>query len=102
MMQLIYKTLFPVYNKVMLKDGCPGSAEIRNPYPEELECLWCAAKNEIWSDEPEMNCKSCGKQISRDMASSCIQWCPAAKECVGAEKYERLMKAMNRAGNKPA
>lgn len=43
-----------------------------------------------------MNCKGCGKQISRDMATTCIQWCPAAKECVGAEKYERLMRAFNK------
>jgi len=80
----------------MLKDGCPGSQEIRNPYPEEIECLWCSAKNEIWSDEAEMNCKGCGKQLSRDMAMTCIQWCPAARECVGAEKYERLMRAFNK------
>jgi DNA-directed RNA polymerase subunit RPC12/RpoP len=84
----------------MLKEGCPGSSEIRNPRPEEIECIWCSAKNEIWSDEPDMNCKGCGKQISRDMATTCIQWCPAAKECVGAEKYERLMRAQNKTINK--
>jgi predicted amidophosphoribosyltransferase len=77
-----------------MKEGCPGSKEIRNPYPEDLICIFCGAKNEIWSDEPDTNCKNCGKTITRDIASSCIQWCPAAKECVGAEKYERLMKKL--------
>jgi len=77
----------------MLKEGCPGSKEIRNPSPEEVECFWCSAANEIWSDETEMACKSCGKTISRDIGVTCLQWCPAARECVGAEKYERLMKA---------
>ena len=26
------------------------------------------------------------------MKPTCLEWCPAAKECIGAEKYERLMK----------
>ncbi len=78
----------------MIKEGCPGSKEIRNPYPTEIRCFWCDAPNEIWSDEAEMSCKSCGKTISRDMGFTCLQWCPAARECVGAEKYDRLMKAV--------
>ena len=78
----------------MLKEGCPGSAEIRNPFPENLLCPSCGHKNEIWSDETEMKCKSCGAEINREMRANCIMWCPAAKECVGAEKYARLTKAM--------
>lgn len=78
----------------MAKNGCPGSAEIRSPYPEELRCVFCDRVNEIWSDEPETKCKGCGRTISRDMKESCIMWCPAAKECVGAEKYGRLIKAL--------
>ncbi|GAB4482726.1 MAG: hypothetical protein OHK006_01850 [Thermodesulfovibrionales bacterium] len=78
----------------MLKEGCPGSQEIRTPYPEEIRCFWCEATNEIWSDEPDTKCKSCGKTVARDMKTSCIEWCPAARECVGAEKYDRLMKAL--------
>jgi DNA-directed RNA polymerase subunit RPC12/RpoP len=80
----------------MFKEGCPGSSEIRTPYPEDIVCFWCDARNEIWSDEPEVTCKNCGKQIMRDMKSSCIEWCPAAKECIGVEKYERLMKAIKK------
>jgi hypothetical protein len=26
------------------------------------------------------------------MKPTCIEWCPAAKECIGVEKYERLTK----------
>lgn len=77
----------------MIKEGCPGSQEIRNPYPEEIKCFWCETPNEIWSDETEISCKKCGKTISREMGVTCLQWCPAARECVGAEKYDRLMKA---------
>lgn len=78
----------------MLKEGCPGSREIRNPYPEELKCVFCGAVNEIWSDEPDTACRSCGKTVNRDMKPSCIQWCRSAKECVGQKKYERLMGAI--------
>jgi len=78
----------------MLKETCPGSREIRSPYPEELRCISCGAKIEIWTDEPETVCKTCGNTVSRDMHMTCIKWCPAAKECVGAEKYERLIKAL--------
>jgi hypothetical protein len=76
----------------MLKESCPGSREIKTPYPEEIKCFWCDAVSEIWSDETELVCKNCKKTISREMRPTCIEWCPAAKECIGAEKYERLMK----------
>jgi predicted amidophosphoribosyltransferase len=77
-----------------MKESCPGSREIRSPYPEELFCVFCGKKNEIWTDEPDTVCKGCGKTITRDMKPSCLQWCSAAKECVGAEKYERLIKKL--------
>lgn len=80
----------------MLKEGCPGSLEIRNPFPEQISCLWCDTVNEIWTDEVEIACSGCGKTISRDMKPTCLEWCPAAKECVGVEKYERLMKAVKK------
>lgn len=81
----------------MFKESCPGSREIRNPYPEEIVCVFCGKTSEIWSDEVETECRGCGKTISREMKTSCIEWCPAAKECVGLEKYERLMRARPKA-----
>ena len=78
----------------MLKEGCPGSTEIRSPFPEELKCVFCDSPVEIWSDETETTCENCNKPVARDMKQNCLLWCPAAKECVGAEKYERLVKAM--------
>lgn len=74
-----------------MKESCPGSTEIRSPHPEELACVFCGKVNEIWSDESETECKMCGKLIKRDMKETCINWCPAAKECIGIEKYERMM-----------
>ncbi len=79
---------------------CQGSKEIRRPYPEEITCFWCDTLNEIWSDETEMDCTKCGRKITREMRPSCIEWCRAARECIGAEKYDRLMKASKAGGPK--
>jgi len=75
-----------------LKESCPGSREIRTPYPEEITCFWCDTVSEIWPDEAEITCKKGKRTISREMKPTCIEWCPAAKECIGVEKYERLTK----------
>lgn len=75
-----------------MRESCPGSLEIRTPYPEDISCPFCYEKNEIWSDEPDMACKECGQIITRDMLPSCIEWCPSARECVGQQKYMRIMK----------
>ncbi len=77
-----------------MKESCPGSKEITNPSPDDLKCIHCGAVNEIWSDEPDTTCHSCKKTIDREMKTNCLMWCPAAKECVGSEKYEKLTKAM--------
>lgn len=77
----------------MFKEGCPGSIEIRQPKPEEIRCQSCGEKIEIWSDEPEAVCKACGHLNTRPLGSSCIEWCAFAKECVGADKFEKLIKA---------
>ena len=74
------------------KESCPGSREIRTPYPEEIKCFWCDTVSEIWSDEAEIACKVCGRPVSREMGPTCIEWSHAAKECIGIEKYERHMK----------
>jgi hypothetical protein len=45
----------------MLKDGCPGSRDIKQPKPEDITCRKCGKEIEIF-----------------------------AKECVGEEKYRRI------------
>ena len=77
-----------------MKESCPGSNEIRQPYPETLVCTFCGHANEIWSDEPDMDCEACKKPINRKMKPNCILWCQFARECVGAEKYDRLIKGL--------
>ena len=40
----------------MFKETCPGSREIKAPYPEDIKCFWCDNVNEIWSDETDIVC----------------------------------------------
>ncbi len=79
-----------------MKEGCPGSKEIKSPFPEEIVCVFCGGKVEIWSDETEAVCGGCGKVVTREMKPTCLEWCPAAKECVGEEKYNLLMKGIRK------
>jgi len=74
------------------KEGCPGSREIRAPYPEEITCFSCGAQSEIWSDESETVCGNCGNVLSREIEPTCIEWCPVARDCIGPEKYDKLRK----------
>lgn len=77
-----------------MKDKCPGSKEITSPTPEDIKCPRCGGVSEIWSDEPEIHCNFCGIELSRDMKTNCLKWCPAAKECVGSDKYEGIIRRM--------
>jgi hypothetical protein len=65
---------------------CPGSKDIKEPFPETIKCL-CGKDIEIWSDEVEVVCAYCHGKVTRCLAPSCLDWCKMAKECVGVEKY---------------
>ncbi len=71
---------------------CPGSDTIRNAIPEELHCPGCGREVEIWADEVEATCPACGGKVSRRPPVSCWEWCSAARECLGPERYDRLTK----------
>ena len=75
-----------------LLDRCPGSGNIRTPIPTLKKCPNCGEEVEIWSDELKTRCTQCGTTVFREAVPSCIEWCHAAKECLGEEKYNKLMK----------
>ena len=75
---------------------CPGSELIRNPQPEEIDCPTCGEPVEIWSDEAETACPGCGTHVFREMPSTCWEWCGFARECVGPERYDRLIRGRKR------
>jgi len=75
-----------------LYKGCPGAITFREAEPEPIICPACGQETEIWSDEVVGRCHLCRAPLHRAqaMGPSCIDWCAYAKECIGAEKYERL------------
>jgi len=72
-------------------DKCPGAADIRTPTLQLKKCPKCGAEVEMFSTDMQVDCPGCGFTIYNDL-ESCIQWCSYARECVGDETYERLMK----------
>jgi ribosomal protein S27E len=72
---------------------CPGAKIIKSPTIEFIRCPSCQSEVEIFSDETVTVCDRCGREVNRAAALACIEWCQAAKECVGEEKYNELMKA---------
>ena len=72
---------------------CPGSEQIRTPQAEDINCPHCGESVEIWSDEAEAACPSCGTTVFREVPSACWEWCGSARECVGPERFDRLTRA---------
>jgi hypothetical protein len=77
---------------------CPGSLVFMQPKPDMIPCVACGADTEIWSDEAEGKCPSCGATVVRYASQSCIDWCKHAKDCLGEDKYKKYgeMKAAMR------
>jgi ribosomal protein S27AE len=76
-------------------EQCPGASNIRTPTIELKTCPQCSTEIEMFSSDMQMNCPKCGFTVYNDL-ESCIQWCKYAKECVGEEVYERLMKKVSK------
>ncbi len=72
-------------------EQCPGASNIRTPTIELKKCPQCGEEVEMFSTDMQMDCPKCGFTVYNNL-ESCIQWCKYAKECVGEEVYERLMK----------
>lgn len=72
-------------------DRCPGADDIRTPTLKVKKCPECGQEVEIFSTDLQVQCPKCACIIYDDL-ESCVQWCKYAKECVGEELYEHLMK----------
>lgn len=60
---------------------CPGVANLLRPVPEYIECPNCGLEVEIWSDEVEAVCSSCGAVVIREKRLPCLEWCRYADRC---------------------
>jgi len=70
---------------------CPGSQKFSQPQPESINCPFCAAEIEIWTDELKTKCPKCQKDVVRDGGATCLDWCKYARECVGDKVYKKYM-----------
>jgi len=75
--------------------GCPGAERLRNSFPDEIPCA-CGEKVEMWPDEFEIRCPACGRKVERTVPPACIEWCAAAKKCVGDRLYDKFMRSRER------
>lgn len=70
-------------------NSCPGQ-DRRKVKPESLICVHCGYVAEIFSDEIQAQCAQCKHLISKKRLPACVEWCKAARECVGEEKYKQI------------
>ena len=68
---------------------CPGQDK-RNLKVEVTTCSCCGYKVEIFSDETKIICPNCKSCVYKERLPSCIDWCKAARECIGEERYNQL------------
>jgi len=68
---------------------CPGQ-DPRDIKAETIICPDCAHKIEIFSDEVKVKCPRCNNMACRARLPSCVDWCKAARECIGEERWKQL------------
>ena len=73
----------------MIMQGC--MARPKTPTIIEKVCPQCGHEIELFSIDTQMPCEHCGFVAYNDTLS-CVQWCQYAKECVGEEMYESMMR----------
>ena len=68
---------------------CPGQDD-RNLKTETIACPECGYKTEIFSDEIKVKCPKCKGLVCKERLPSCVDWCKAARECIGEERWKQL------------
>jgi HD superfamily phosphodiesterase len=76
----------------MLNIKCPGTKKLRDKEPDIIICPGCKTELEIWSDEVQIFCAKCKKDIIRTDNQSCVDWCSFAKDCIGISLYNKYQK----------
>jgi hypothetical protein len=69
---------------------CPGQ-DNRNLRVELYRCPECRTEVEIFSNENRVRCYKCGEMVEREQLPTCIDWCASARQCLGEERWNRLM-----------
>ncbi len=74
---------------------CPGMD--RAVRIQLQSCPKCGAEVEIFTSEVKVKCGQCGEMVYSERLPSCVDWCAAARECLGEERW-RQMKGDDEAG----
>ncbi|MDR2502516.1 MAG: hypothetical protein LBC78_04630 [Oscillospiraceae bacterium] len=74
---------------------CPGADRLRDAKIYTKTCPNCGREIELFSILPTATCE-CGFVAMSD-TQSCIKWCRYARDCVGAEIYDKYMREQERA-----
>ncbi len=76
-----------------MESRCPGqdSQKLRAAL---YKCPNCGAEVEIFSDEVNVKCRNCGEKVYSEKLPSCVEWCTAARQCLGEERWQKLMDAI--------
>lgn len=70
---------------------CPGQ-DFRWLTVETHKCPNCGTEEEIFSNEMKVKCRKCGDWIYKEKLPSCIDWCSAARECIGEGRWQQWNK----------
>jgi hypothetical protein len=70
-------------------NSCPGQ-DSRKTKVENIICSKCGYAAEIFSDEIKVVCPGCKNLICKERLPSCVDWCKAARECIGEEKWKQI------------
>ena len=70
---------------------CPGSGNYGTPTLKIKRCPQCGAEIELFSIDTKAECPVCGFVAWNDL-NACIFYCQHAKECLGEDNYNRLVR----------
>jgi Fe-S-cluster-containing dehydrogenase component len=73
-----------------MSSRCPGQSN-RSLKAEIRECPNCGYGVELFSDEIKVKCSRCNHYVYQERNPSCVQWCAAARQCLGEEKWRESM-----------
>ncbi len=80
---------------------CPGQ-DFRKLTVSYHPCPTCQKPVEFFSDELRVRCPNCKTVVHVEQTPSCVQWCQAARDCLGPELYDSIIGDMKAAGEKEA
>jgi ribosomal protein S27E len=79
----------PSEEERIMRVHCPGQ-DNRWLRVELYKCPNCGAEEEIFSNETRVKCHECGEWIYKEKLPSCIDWCAAARQCLGEERWKQV------------